>query len=187
MEPKNLISENLFSKGTLFLDNKVYTGPYNIKADGSYYTLSRFVEGKSKKLNTKQESLYQSLLNITGGVDVSLKNKQVVSGVIVPTQEDYEKGSYTRYFIKRKGTQNIVEVGEEELNNVGSTISEVLYEGFQLNWKISGPINDIFDLDGVRKEAGVRDTNDRMLKRLELEHPGIKDRLKNLIQFRRNT
>ena len=45
----------------------------------------------------------------------------------------------------------------------------------------------IFDLDGVRKEAGVRDTNDRMLKRLELEHPGIKDRLKNLIQFRRNT
>ena len=187
MEPKNLISENLFSKGTLFLDNKVYTGPYNIKADGSYYTLARFVEGKSTKLNTKQESLYQSLLNITGGVDVSLKNKQIVSGVIVPTQEDYEKGSYTRYFIKTKGAQNIVEVDEEELNNIGSTISEVLYEGFQLNWKISGPINDVFDLDGVRKEAGVRDTNERMLKRLELKHPGIKDRLKNLIQFRRNT
>jgi hypothetical protein len=186
MEPKNLISENLFSKGTLFLDNKVYTGPYNIKADGSYYTLARFVEGKSKKLNTKQESLYQSLLKITGGVDVSLKNKQIISGVIVPTQEDYEKGSYTRYFIKRKGTKNIVEVGEEELNNVGSTISEVLFEGFQLEWKISGILNDKYDSKGIRQESGVRDTNRRTIQRLEQEYIGISDKLKNLTQFYRN-
>ena len=84
MEPKNLISENLFSKGELFLDNKAYTGPYNIKADGSYHTLSKFVENKSKKLTTKQESRYQKLLKITGGTDVSLKNKQVVGSVTLP-------------------------------------------------------------------------------------------------------
>ena len=159
MEPKNLISENLFSKGTLFLDNKVYTGPYNIKADGSYYTLVRFVEGKSKKLNTKQESLYQSLLKITGGVDVSLKNKQIISGVIVPTQE---------------------------LNNVGSTISEVLFKGFQLDWKISGILNDKYDSKGTRQESGVRDTNRRTLQRLEQDFLGISDKLKNLTQFYRN-
>jgi hypothetical protein len=153
MEPKNLISENLFSKGTLFLDNKVYTGPYNIKADGSYY---------------------------------SLKNKQIISGVIVPTQEDYEKGSYTRYFIKRKGTKNIVEVGEDELNNVGSTISEVLFKGFQLDWKISGILNDKYDSKGTRQESGVRDTNRRTLQRLEQDFLGISDKLKNLTQFYRN-
>ena len=91
MEPKNLISENLFSKGELFLDNKAYTGPYNIKADGSYHTLSKFVENKSKKLTTKQESRYQKLLKITGGTDVSLKNKQVVGSVTLPKPDDYEK------------------------------------------------------------------------------------------------
>ena len=31
MEPKNLVKENLFSKGELFLDNVEYIGPYNVK------------------------------------------------------------------------------------------------------------------------------------------------------------
>tara|TARA_R100000734_G_C3300281_1_gene91023 strand:+ start:580 stop:1143 length:564 start_codon:yes stop_codon:yes gene_type:complete len=186
MEPKNLISENLFSKGELFLDNKAYTGPYNIKADGSYHTLSKFVENKSKKLTTKQESRYQKLLKITGGTDVSLKNKQVVGSVTLPKPDDYEKGFYTRYFIFRKGTKIIIEVDDIEINNVGATISEVLYEGFQLDWKISGPLNDKFDDKGVRQESGVRDTNRRTLQRIEKDYPGISERLQNLTQFYRN-
>ena len=54
MEPKNLVKENLFSKGELFLENVEYIGPYNVKADGSYYTLSKFITGKSKQLTTKK-------------------------------------------------------------------------------------------------------------------------------------
>ena len=57
MEPKNLVKENLFSKGELFLENVEYIGPYNVKADGSYYTLSKFITGKSKQLTTKKTLL----------------------------------------------------------------------------------------------------------------------------------
>ena len=107
MEPKNLIKENLFSKGELFLDNVEYIGPYNVKADGTYHTLAKFIEGKSKELKTKKSTLYQDLLKITGGIDVSEKNGQVVDNTILPTNEDYTKGFYTRYFIKTKGSKSI--------------------------------------------------------------------------------
>ena len=75
MEPKNLVKENLFSKGELFLENVEYIGPYNVKADGSYYTLSKFITGKSKQLTTKKTTLYQDLLKITGGIDGSTNGK----------------------------------------------------------------------------------------------------------------
>ena len=88
MEPKNLVKENLFSKGELFLDNVEYIGPYNVKADGTYHTLARFITGKSKELKTKRLTLYQDLLKITGGIDVSEKNGQVVDNTVVPTTED---------------------------------------------------------------------------------------------------
>ena len=62
----------------------------------------------------------------------------------------------------------------------------MLYEGFQLDWKISGPLNDKFDDKGVRQESGVRDTNRRTLQRIEKDYPGISERLQNLTQFYRN-
>ena len=185
MEPKNLVKENLFSKGELFLDNVEYIGPYNIKADGTYHTLARFITGKSKELKTKQSTLYQELLKINSREDISEKNGQVVDNTIIPTNEDYTKGFYTRYFLKTKGSKRIAEVKEETLGLLGQKIDDVLYVGFQLDWKLTGPLDDIF-VDGIRQQAGVRDTNRRTLQRLEQEHIGITDKLQNLTQFYRN-
>ena len=164
-EPKNLIKEKLFSKGELWLNNRAYTGPYNVSADGTYYTLSKYVEGKSQVLKTNRVSLYQKLIKINSGVDVSEQNGQVVNNTIIPTVEDYEKGFYTRYFIKRKDSNIIAEVSQEKLGDIGGKVSEILYVGFELDWKISGPLEDRFDSKGVRQEAGVRDTNRRTLQR----------------------
>ena len=185
MEPKNLIKENLFSKGELFLDNVEYIGPYNVKADGTYHTLAKFIEGKSKELKTKKSTLYQDLLKINGREDISEKNGQVVDNTILPTNKDYEKGSYTRYFIKTKGSKSIAEVNEETLGLLGQKIDDILYIGFELDWKLTGPLNDIF-VDGIRQQAGVRDTNRRTLQRLEQEYIGITEKLQNLTQFYRN-
>ena len=146
-QPKNLIKENLFSKGELFLNNVEYIGPYNVKADGTYHTLAKFITGKSKQLKTKKSTLYQDLLKITGGVDVSEKNGKVVDNTVLPTNEDYEKGLYTRYYIKTKGSKSIAEVTEEVFGLLGSKIDDKLYVGFELDWKLTGPLNDIF-VDG---------------------------------------
>ena len=185
MEPKNLVKENLFSKGELFLENVEYIGPYNVKADGSYYTLSKFITGKSKQLTTKKTTLYQDLLKITGGIDVSEKNGRVVDSTVIPTNEDYVNGVYTRYFIKTKGSKVISEVDEKTLGSLGDKIDDNLYVGFELDWKLTGPLNDIF-VDGIRQQAGVRDTNRRTLQRLEQEYIGITEKLQNLTQFYRN-
>ena len=185
MEPKNLVKENLFSKGELFLDNVEYIGSYNVKADGTYHTLSKFITGKSKELTTKKATLYQDLLKITGGIDVSEKNGQVVDNTILPTNEDYVNGVYTRYFIKTKGSKSISEVSEETLGSLGQKIDDNLYVGFELDWKLTGPLDDVF-IDGVRQQAGVRDTNRRTIQRLEQKYIGITEKLKNLTQFYRN-
>ena len=183
LEPKALIQEKLFSNEDFFIDNEPYTGPYNIRADGSLYTLSRYIDGKSKELKSKRVSLYQRLLAKNGGIDVSVKNGQVLSQTIVPTQEDYDKGKYTRHFIRTKGTKVIVEVGVEDFDLIGSKIDDNLYIGFTLDWKITGPINDIY-VDDIRQEAGIVDTNRRTLQRLEKEQAGILEKLSiNLRQF----
>ena len=86
----------------------------------------------------------------------------------------------------RKDSNIIAEVSEEKLGDIGEKVSEVLYVGFELDWKISGPLEDRFDSKGVRQEAGVRDTNRRTLQRLEKEYIGISEKLQNLTQFYRN-
>ena len=129
--------------------------------------------------------MYQRLIKKNGISDVAQQNGQVVNNTIVPTQEDYEKGFYTRYFIKRKDSNIIAEVSEDKLGDIGEKVSEVLYVGFELDWKLTGPLDDII-VDGVRQQAGVRDTNRRTLQRVEQEYIGITEKLQNLTQFYRN-
>ena len=97
--------------------------------------MTKYVEGKSEILKTNRVSLYQRLIKKNGISDVAQQNGQVVNNTIVPTQEDYEKGFYTRYFIKRKDSNIIAEVSEDKLGDIGEKVSEVLYVGFELDWK----------------------------------------------------
>ena len=90
-------------------------------------------KGKSKELKTKKSTLYQDLLKITGGIDVSEKNGQVVDNTNIPTNEDYTNGVYTRYFIKTKSSKTIAEVSEDMLGQLGVTIDDNLYVGFELD------------------------------------------------------
>ena len=43
----------------------------------------------------------------------------MVDNTILPTNEDYKNGVYTRYFIKTKGSKTISEVNEETLGQLG--------------------------------------------------------------------
>ena len=84
----------------------------------------------------------------------------MVDNTVLPTNKDYEKGLYTRYYIKTKGSKNIAEVTEEVFGLLGSKIDDNLYVGFEFDWKLIGPLNDIF-VDGIRQQAGVSDTNQK--------------------------
>ena len=83
-----------------------------------------------------------------------------------------------------QGVRIIKLTGEEKVVSADK-IDDNLYVGFELDWKLTGPLNDIF-VGGIRQQAGVRDTNRRTLQRLEQEYIGITEKLQNLTQFYRN-
>lgn len=95
-----------------------------------------------------------------------------------PTGRDYERGHFERFFVRKRGTAEITEVSEDEFRE----FSESRYfVRFSLNWKISGPRNDVFNDAGYPIETGVEDTNLRVLE--QIDQRGIRDKLNDPLQY----
>ena len=85
----------------------------------------------------------------------------------IPTAADYAKGYVIRTFVKKINENAIYEIAYVDK----STINTNLYKTVQVNWKITGPKNNIhkgnildkagvteqntFEIDRIRKEEGV--------------------------------
>jgi hypothetical protein len=92
-----------------------------------------------------------------------------------PTNANYKKGVFTRYFVKKKNEDTIIEISREAAakynnSNLEGTNS-YLWKKMQLKWTISGPIED------------VRKVNQRVLEIKEQEMPGILNYLSDLDEF----
>jgi len=97
-----------------------------------------------------------------------------------PTQSDFDRGWFERFFVRRRGTSDITEVDEGEHGRFNTSR---LFTRFSLKWRISGPRNDVFNSAGFLVSAGVEDTNLRTLDRVSRNQRGIKDKLSNPLQF----
>ena len=67
-----------------------------------------------------------------------------------------------------------------------STISKLkkgYYTNISLDWKLTGPIVDRLDRDGNRVQSGVKQTNQRIVKKMNIEMPGLKVRLTNYLEY----
>ena len=81
-----------------------------------------------------------------------------------PTPTDYNKGYITRNFAKKINENIILEV---EPSNVRS-ISKALYKVVSVNWKITGPKNNVMSGNMLNK-AGVMDQNMFEIDRVKKE------------------
>jgi len=97
-----------------------------------------------------------------------------------PTEADYERTWFERFFVRRRGTRKIVEVGE---GSYGRFNTSRFFIRFSLKWRISGPRNDVFNDAGFQIRSGVEDTNLRTLDRISKENQGIKEKLSDPLQF----
>lgn len=108
---------------------------------------------------------------------------------VYPTENDYDNGVFTRYFIRKRNDNSslILEIDKDQFSTMSPTsgIDSNIYYAIQVDWKITGPDEDIVDSSGNIVVYGIKDTNDRTLQLKELEMPGIIDKLKNLRQFAR--
>ena len=95
-----------------------------------------------------------------------------------PTERDYERGFFERYFVRRKNSGRIFEITESEFTSFSRSSNFVR---FSLKWKISGPRHDVFNDAGYPIETGVEDTNKRILE--SVNQRGIQNKLNDPLEY----
>ena len=164
------------------LDNNPYSGPYHLWTNGKAMTGERFESNISKELIPSVHALsimsYDSLTSKRNRGGEYAKEEGVR-----PKKEEYTKGSYTRHFVKKASDRGapIFEVYSDTLGKLKSGY----YKNISLSWKLTGPIEDRFDWDNNLIASGVKDTNRRTVKKMNIEMLGLKWKLSNYLQHYR--
>lgn len=199
--PKNRIITNQVTTGGEFtIKGEEYRGSYYKTFDGKFFTGSDPFDSNANVKLTPIETA--SNLSVSTGkfdLDAVLSYEQIKNvslaqgepdtdayGVVLkeltpyypqPTQEDYERGYFLRYFAKKVNeSSNIIEISKENydtMRNRKSRLQDYLYQVIDLFWKLTGPLKD----DRVNKQypvAGIIDTNKRLVETKDKTFPGLK-------------
>jgi len=106
----------------------------------------------------------------------------------VPQQSDYKKGYIKRYFTKKKDdfSNVIYEVNKKDYMDLkgGSYSNKILYKFTIVKWRITGSERDIYKND-ILVEQGVCEHNSKIALITERNFPGIKNYLKNCLEYYR--
>ena len=137
--PKSQIITNLSSNGDLvYKSNKTpYFGFYYKLSNGKSFT------GKTPQDGPNEELIYPSdptpIINTEGKVPTYYLN--------IPTEQDYQNGTFPRYFCKKANELIYIEISKDtfdKLTNQDPKIYWQLYVPFQINWKLTGSQEDVF-------------------------------------------
>jgi len=136
--PKSQIQTNLFSNG--FLVNKSTGEIYY----GAYYKL---FNGKLFTGKTPQDGPNEELINISERVSLINNNKNPIYFQNVPNSNDYDFGSFIRYFCKKINELIYIEISKETYENINNQSPKIywsLYSPFYINWILTGEKNQVY-------------------------------------------
>jgi hypothetical protein len=202
--PKKMVNTDLYAnKGEFVLANNGndYEGYYHETYDGSFFS------GKTP-LDPNRQLLYKSTLTerqnrinqlppLQGGLtyeglgstDQSIYRfgDDPDSFTPRPIGQDYKRGYITRYFATRRNQSppQIVEIPQQVHDDIlkrNGNYNFALWRVISLFWKISGPLRDTRDRNGVVTK-GIVNTNERIIQDANQQMRGIRQYLSNLIQF----
>lgn len=102
--------------------------------------------------------------------------------VPTPTEDDYVIGFIMRYFVQKVNDDNahIFEIDEKEYDVYKDNLH---WKSAELKWRISGPKNTTYNLDGSIDDKGVLDANKAAIFRTAQRLKNIGLYLPNLLQF----
>jgi hypothetical protein len=183
--PKNRIKPNLFTAGGEFaINGQDYRGPYYITFDGKTLTgKNPYYPGANIPLikvsyagfDGREPDSSLALNIINEGPEVALNT--LVPYYPNPTQADYTRGHFIRYFAKKvNGDLGIVEISKAKfdyMQNRKTNPEDYLYQVENVFWKLTGPLHD----DRTNKQypvAGIIDTNQRLVETKDKTFPGLK-------------
>jgi hypothetical protein len=106
-----------------------------------------------------------------------------------PTEADYKAKKITRYFARQRSntTFRLMEIDQatyEAFTTSKGNSNTALWKVVSVFWQIVGPLHNE-KTNGILTQAGVIDTNQRILDKTEPNFIGIKQYLTDLTQFRR--
>jgi len=212
--PKNRIKPDQIAKGgELLLDGRPYTGPYYEAFDGRVFTgkdpldtnanlpLEKIQAGSNPNVEAGifnrsaaiSFSEIKAVENSQGEADnsaTSLPLKELVPYYPQPTEQDYTRGYFIRYFGRKvNGKPDIVEITKENhdiMKNRKTSLKDYMYQVVDVFWKLTGPLRD----DRVNKQypiAGIVDTNKRIVEAKDKEFGGLKAYInENYTKFLKN-
>lgn len=105
-----------------------------------------------------------------------------------PTPEDYNRGWFTRYFLKRvvpepnlpfEIDQRQYELWESRISGIDQSV----YEGISIKWRLTGSLEKRFNQLGYPVEYGVKETNQKLVENAEDKLTGINRVLTNATEY----
>ena len=163
--PKNRIKPNQSTAGgELLLDGQDYVGTYCETFTGEVFS------GASPDLpDSRPLTRVQTVASPSTNTSVTLT--QLTPHYPVPTEQDYERGYFYRYFARRV-TQPylILEISKEDYDRISgekTSPSEYYYSVTRLFWRLRDTAKTVGTL------LGVKETNKRLVDGQEKIFPGI--------------
>jgi len=158
------LEENFYSN---LSPNKPYTGPYMETSEGRYFIGTDF-RTKGAELFKKSETSvnfgtgedFNTYLNIKPSPYKFLdKTKPIPATKKIPTEKDYERGYYKRYFSSRVNQQfGYKEISFKTYNSIDQQQGEYdhhLHDVGLINWAIKGNVYKINQLTLIEKQKSL--------------------------------
>ncbi len=100
----------------------------------------------------------------------------------IPSDSDYAGGKINRYFIQRANDKisPVFEVNESTYNDL---LGNVYWSKVQLNWRIVGKLEPVYNDKGLLIDSGVRNSNINEIAKFQKVIPNLKSYLINTLQF----
>jgi len=190
--PSFRIKTNLNTNGSEFRLNGIpYSGKYYATFDGKFYSGPNPVLGPNErlvpitnyinnpglgKIGLLPEARTQFALKTKVQVDLS-NALEPTSYQAKPTEDDYRRGYFMRFFVKKINEKGYVkEITEQEYLaiNDGTVYYDVsYYQTESVMWKLTGPLNTV-RLSQYDIRAGIIDTNKRLVETKDVKFLGLK-------------
>lgn len=189
--PADEITINLFTTGSEWMteQSREYVGEYHTYTTGEVYSEAsynprfsvRLIPYISAETANSTTSIYKTLKP-----DIRVAYKTPELTIISPTLNDYKLGFFRRFFLKKFNETLIIEVDSKQFDLwKSSVIDRNLYNGVELLWFISGPIEDTYNKQ--IKIVGVYSKNQKQIAIAAQKMPELTTRLSNLIEFYADT
>ena len=105
----------------------------------------------------------------------------LTSSTVLPTEKDYEKGFFKRFFIARYDSPTASEVTQDFYKKKFKKLAKDLYKSVEIRWYLKDNVN--FDRRTVLKQITAHNMNEDEIAYQSKYVPQLKDTIKDFSQF----